>query len=62
MSLGLCLCCGQPGHLARLCPKQARRNPAVPEARVAYIDPSITIPEERKKEEAVVLLPKELTV
>jgi len=48
--------------LARLCPKQARRNPAVPEARVAYIDPSITIPEERKKEEAVVLLPKELTV
>ena len=30
LSLGLCLCCGQSGHLARLCPKQASRNPAVP--------------------------------
>jgi len=47
--------------LARLYPKQARRNPVVSEARVAYIEPSATIPEEREKKEAVILLPKELT-
>jgi len=61
MSLGLCLYCGQSGHLARLYPKQSGRNQAVPEARAAYIKPSTTTPEERKKEEAVVLLPRELT-
>jgi len=47
--------------LTRLCLKQVRRNPAVPGARVAYIEPSTTIPEERKKEEIVVLLPRKLT-
>jgi len=60
MSLGLCLHCGQSGHLIRLCLKQVRRNPAILGARVAYIEPSATIPEEREKEEIVVLLPREL--
>jgi len=47
--------------LARLCPKQTRRNPTVPGARAAYIKPSATTPEERKKEEAIALLPREPT-
>jgi len=47
--------------LARLCPKQARRNPVVPGARVAYIEPSATTLEERKKKEAVILLPRKPT-
>jgi len=51
MSLGLCLYCGQAG-----------RNLAVPGARAAYIDPSTAIPEKRKKEEVVILLPREPTV
>ena len=33
MSLGLCLRCGQMGHLARACPKQAQRAPGSFEAR-----------------------------
>jgi len=47
--------------LVRLCPKQAGRNPVIPGARAAYIDPSTTIPEEKKKEKTVVLLPREPT-
>jgi len=43
-------------------PKQTRRNPVVPGMRVVYIEPSSTALEETKKEMAVILLLRKLTV
>ena len=37
MTLGLCLCCGQSGHLARVCPRQMGRTLGVATARATNL-------------------------
>jgi len=44
ISLGLCLCCSQTGHLARACPKQAQRAPGSFEAHAATVDVDSSLP------------------
>jgi len=60
MSLGLCLHCGQTGHLARACPKQLQRNPGTIEAHTALVNAGSSLMESPKNE-SVVVLPGEPT-
>jgi len=61
MSLGLCMRCGQSGHLARSCPKQAYRSSGVIEARASFIDQSVDSLELSKNDTAVTSYLGELT-
>jgi len=45
MSLGLCLCCGQSGHLARACPKQPLRPSNSLGARAAQLELYLSLSE-----------------
>jgi len=53
INLGLCLCCGQTGHLARACPKQSSRPPGTINAHATQINPIESSPETTKNVLAV---------
>ena len=57
MDLGLCLRCGQSGHLARNCPRQAIRNLPITEAHGVLIDLLSLPPEPSKNEMAALPIP-----
>ena len=59
MSLGLCMHCGQSGHLARNCPKQNPRPANTVEGRAIYLEQETEDPELAKKANAVNFLPGE---
>lgn len=61
LDLGLYMCCGQSGYLARNCPKQVARNLPTAEAHGALINFS-PLPELSKNKTAVLSAPGRMTV
>jgi len=61
MSLGLCLHCGQLGHLVRVCPKQSQRNLGTTEGCAALIDMDLRAIDPQKNKSVVVYPPGEPT-
>ena len=49
LALGLCMHCGQPGHLTHSCPRQSHRTPAAVEAHATYLEDSLVESEHQKK-------------
>ena len=61
LDLGLCMCCGLTGHLARNCPKQINKNIPTMEARGTIVDASNPLSETPKNCKAVHPFPREAT-
>ena len=62
MNLGLCIHCGQTGHLARACPKQAYRIIGVVKAYTSLVDHSMDLLDRSKNNLVVTSFPGEITV
>jgi len=61
MSLGLCMCCGQSGHLARNCLRQSKRPLPTVEAQATLVEDLLTSSKLSKKALANILFLRELS-